>query len=113
MPGRSMMENYFVYILSSNSRRLYIGMTNDIDRRLYEHKNKLNEGFTKRYNIDRLVCYEQFSSPNQAIARETQLKGWLRSRKIALIEGVNPEWKDLSAAWSDGQTLRDSSLRSE
>ncbi|MBS1904206.1 MAG: GIY-YIG nuclease family protein [Bacteroidetes bacterium] len=107
------MENYVVYILSSNSKRLYIGMTNDLDRRLYEHKNKLNEGFTKRYNIDKLVYFELFSTPSQAIARETQLKGWLRSKKIALIEGMNPGWKDLSLDWGSGQAERDSSLRSE
>jgi putative endonuclease len=105
------MNQYFVYILSSNSKRLYIGMTNDINRRLYEHKNKLLKGFTERYNIDKLVYFEIVSSPDQAIERETQLKGWLRSKKISLIESMNPEWKDLSEEWS--QSSRDSSLRSE
>ena len=103
------MENFFVYIVSSNSKRIYIGMTNDLDRRLYEHKHKLIKGFTAKYNMDKLVYYEVFSSVQQAIDRETQLKGWLRERKINLIESLNPSWKDLSENWQLDQ--RDSSLR--
>ncbi len=116
---------FFVYILASKYKRLYIGVTNDIDRRLYEHKHKLVEGFTSKYNIDRLVYYETFDSASMAIERETRLKGLLREKKIALIEGMNPEWKDLSEAWTGTshmgdvqidasyKTSGDSSLRSE
>ena len=78
---------------------LYIGITNDIVRRVYEHKHELNAGFTSRYNLKVLVYYEHFVSPGAAIAREKQLKGWLRSKKIALIATMNPEWKDLSDGW--------------
>jgi putative endonuclease len=81
-------RSYYVYILASKSRRLYIGVTNDLERRLYEHKNKLADGFTKRYSIDRLVYYEEGSDILSAIEREKQLKGWLRVKKIALIESV-------------------------
>jgi len=97
------MNQYFVYILASKHKNLYIGVTNDLDRRLYEHKNKLFDSFTKKYNIDRLVYYESFSDISQAISRETSLKGWLRAKKDALIEGMNPDWKDLSLEWSNGQ----------
>lgn len=90
------MANYYVYIMSNRSSTLYIGVTNDLMKRVYEHKEKFVEGFTKRYAIDRLVYYESCESIESAIAREKQLKGWRRARKIALIESVNPEWKDLS-----------------
>lgn len=89
------MQTYFVYILSNNSKTLYIGVTNNLERRIYEHKNKLIDGFTKRYNITKLVYYELFGEAALAISREKQLKGWLRKRKIELIESMNPEWKDL------------------
>jgi putative endonuclease len=75
---------------------LYTGVTNDIKRRVYEHKEKLVKGFTKRYNIDKLVYYEMTGDVVSAISREKQIKGWLRSKKIALIETMNPKWKDLS-----------------
>jgi putative endonuclease len=93
------MNNYFVYILSSNSKRLYIGITNNLERRLFEHRDKIIKGFTSRYNMDKLVYYEVFSNVEQAINRETQLKGWLRERKLELIESVNPEWRDLNEEW--------------
>lgn len=93
------MSQYYVYIVSSNSKRIYIGVTNDLERRLYEHKNKIIKGFTSRYNMDKLVYYEIFTSPQQAITRETQLKGWLREKKITLIKTMNPDWKDLSESW--------------
>ncbi len=92
MPNRS----YYVYILASKSRRLYIGVTNDLIRRLFQHKHKLIEGHTKHYNIDRLVYFQETSDILAAIAREKQLKGLLRSKKIALIEFSNPTWEDLS-----------------
>ena len=78
----------------SNST-VYIGITNDINRRVYEHKNKLIEGFTKRYNITKLVYLEETSDVYAAISREKQLKGWTRKRKNELIETINPNWKDL------------------
>ncbi len=90
---------YAVYILASKSRTLYIGVTNDLMRRLYEHKHKLVQGFTSKYNIHRLVYFEQTEDVNAAIEREKVLKGWLRSRKIELIESMNPTWEDLSIGW--------------
>lgn len=90
-----MSKNYYVYIMSNHSRRLYIGMTNDLARRVYEHKNKLVAGFSSKYELTRLVYYEVFNSPLEAIAREKQLKGWTRAKKIALIEESNPIWEDL------------------
>lgn len=75
-------------------------MTNNLERRIYEHKNKVIKGFSARYNMERLVYYEVFSSAKEAIDRETILKGWLRERKLALINGMNPDWKDLSEGWS-------------
>ena len=74
-------------------------MTNDLLRRVYEHKNKLIKGFTSKYNIQLLVYYETSSSINSAIEREKQIKGWLRAKKLALINSVNPGWKDLSEEW--------------
>ena len=101
---------YYVYILASRTKRLYIGVTNNLERRVREHKVGLIEGFTKRYNIDRLVGYEEFHSITSAIEREKQLKGWLRRKKIVLIDSVNPEWDDLAERWYPEQ--RDPSLRS-
>ncbi len=91
-----MPKTYYVYIMSNYSHRLYIGMTNDLARRVYEHKNKLVSGFSSRYDLTHLVYYEVFGTSLEAIAREKQLKGWLRSKKIELIESSNPVWEDLS-----------------
>ncbi len=93
------MKQYYTYIMANVSRTLYIGMTNTLERRVYEHKNKLIEGFTSKYNITLLVYYEVFDSPMDAIGREKQLKGLLRPKKIELIESINPEWNDLSREW--------------
>jgi len=90
-------RQYYVYILTNNSKTLYTGVTNNLPRRIYEHKNKLVEGFTKKYNLTKLVYYEISEDVRSAIAREKQIKGWLRSKKINLIESTNPEWKDLSS----------------
>ena len=90
---------YYVYILASKTYRLYIGVTNSLERRVYEHKEKVVEGFTSRYNINRLVYYETFGDIHLAIAREKELKGWLKYKKYALIESENPQWKDLSEDW--------------
>jgi putative endonuclease len=93
------MRQYYVYIMTNATRTLYIGVTNDLVRRVYEHKQKLADGFTKKYNITMLMYYEETTDVESAIAREKQLKGWRRSRKIELIEGFNPQWKDLSLEW--------------
>ena len=88
--------NYYTYIMTNlNNNVLYIGVTNDLVRRVYEHRNNLIEGFSKRYRTHKLVYYEIYSSSYDAIAREKQLKGWTRKKKIALIEKDNAEWKDL------------------
>ena len=91
-----MNKQYFIYIMTNKHNTvLYTGMTNDLKRRGYEHKAKLIEGFTKRYNIDKLVYYEVFDTAYQAIAREKQIKGGSRQKKVALVNGMNSAWKDL------------------
>jgi len=90
-------RTYYVHIMGSKSGTLYTGITNDLVRRVYEHKNKLVPGFTTRYNCSRLLYFEAGDSAEGAITLEKQLKGWLRSRKIALIKTVNPKWDDLSS----------------
>lgn len=91
---------YCVYILTNYfATVLYVGMTNDLHRRVFEHKNKLVDGFTKKYNLDRLVYFEETSDVREAIQRERQLKGWLRRRKAELVETTNPRWHDLSDGW--------------
>ncbi len=93
------MRTFCVYIMSNRTHRLYIGVTNNLERRIYEHQHRLLPGFTRRYYLDRLVHFEEYSDVRTAIAREKELKGWLRSRKIALIESGNPRWSDLSRDW--------------
>ena len=90
-------KTYCVYIMASASGVLYIGVTNDLERRVFEHKKKMVPGFSSRYNVQKLVYLESFNNVRAAIAREKELKGWLRRRKVALIESVNQQWKDLSA----------------
>ena len=91
------MKEYYVYILTNKTNKvLYVGVTNNLMRRMYEHKNKLIEGFTKRYNIGKLVYFEETSSIESAIEREKQLKKWARKKKEFLINSKNPEWKDLA-----------------
>jgi putative endonuclease len=92
----SEMKNYYVYIMTNNSKTLYVGVTNDLNRRVFEHKNKLIEGFSKKYNLTKLVYFETFNQIEDAIRREKQLKNWHRQWKINLIEEVNNEWNDLS-----------------
>jgi putative endonuclease len=89
------MREFAVYILASRTRRLYIGVTNDLSRRVWEHRQQLS-GFTAKYRITRLVYFETTSDPVAAISREKQLKGWLRSRKLELISTMNPAWEDLA-----------------
>ena len=93
------MKQYYVYIMTNKSRTLYTGVTNNLRRRVFEHKHHLIDGFTKKYNITKLVYYEETNDIREAIAREKQIKGWLRKKKIALIESTNAEWKDLSRDW--------------
>ena len=94
------MKQYYVYIMTNKSRTLYTGVTNNLERRVYEHKQKLIPGFTNKYNISRLVFFEATQDIRAAIEREKQIKGWLRSKKIALIESVNPQWEDLSSRFT-------------
>ncbi len=97
---RAMREHkYFVYIVCSGSGTLYIGMTNNIERRVFEHRQGEIEGFSREYHCDRLVYYESFDDVHKAIGREKQLKGWRREKKIALIEAVYPRWADLAEKW--------------
>jgi len=101
---------YFTYIMASRSRVLYVGVTNDLRRRVVEHRSGEGAGFTQRYRVDRLVYCETFRYVHDAIAREKQIKGWVRARKVALIENTNPAWQDLSADL--GSLPPDPSLRS-
>jgi putative endonuclease len=82
--------------MTNKSGTLYTGVTNNLERRIYEHKHHLVNGFTKKYRIERLVYFEETNDINAAISREKQIKGWVRKKKIALIESMNPDWKDLS-----------------
>ena len=91
--------NYYVYIMTNKSRTLYIGVTNNLERRAYEHQQKLMPGFTFKYNLTQLAYFEVTQDIHAAIAREKQIKGWIRSKKTALIESMNPEWKGLSIGW--------------
>jgi putative endonuclease len=93
-------KNYYVYLLSNwNNKVLYIGVTNDLERRIHEHRHKLVLGFTEKYNVNKLVYYEQTSDVISAISREKELKKWRREKKNALVNGVNPGWRDLSLDW--------------
>ena len=92
-----MFKQYFVYMMTGwNDKVLYVGVTGDLIRRVYEHKSKEIQGFTSKYNLDKLVYYEDFRDVKQAIEREKQLKGWTRQKKNELVNSFNPEWKDLS-----------------
>ena len=90
-------SSYFVYIVASPSRTIYIGVTNDLARRMSEHRLQKIPGFTATYHVDRLVWFEEFADPAAAISREKQLKNWTRVKKIKLIESMNPTWNDLSS----------------
>jgi putative endonuclease len=90
------MKSFYVYILTNKCNTvLYTGVTNNLKRRIHEHKNKLIDGFTKKYNINKLVFAETFNSIEDAIVSEKKIKGWIRQKKITLIESLNPEFKDL------------------
>ena len=92
-------KTYYVYIMSNQSRTLYIGLTNNIQRRVREHKDGLVEGFTLRYKINALVYIESFGDIDSAITREKQIKRWSREKKLHLINQENPDWHDLSDGW--------------
>jgi len=98
------VRQYYVYILSSRSKVLYIGVTNDLIKRVWEHQQELVEGFSKKYKVKSLVYYEMTSDVESAIAREKQLKNWRREKKEYLITQMNPEWKDLFSLIIDSST---------
>lgn len=93
------MKHYYVYIISSHTRTIYTGVTNNLQRRIFQHKEKTFKGFSAKYNIHRLVYFEVFSNIRDAIRREKEIKGWVRRKKVALIEEENPHWDDLTANW--------------
>jgi putative endonuclease len=90
---------YWVYILASRTGVLYVGISNDLERRVFEHKHRLIRGFTSKYNVHRLVCYEDTYDVVAAIAREKQVKAWTRAKRVALVESMNKTWQDLAADW--------------
>jgi putative endonuclease len=96
-------RRFFVYIMTNRPRShtLYTGITSDLPHRVFQHKNKLVPGFTSRYNLTRLVYHEEFVYPDAAISREKEIKAWRRSKKIRLIESMNPQWLDLAEKWAD------------
>ncbi|MGH7702033.1 MAG: GIY-YIG nuclease family protein [Gemmatimonadales bacterium] len=99
-----------MYLLASRARTLYVGVTSNLARRVYQHRHKLLAGFTAKYCITRLVYFESTRDARTAITREKQVKGWSRAKKVELIESLNPEWKDLAAGWFELAKMRDSSL---
>ena len=97
------MPQYYVYVMANRSKTLYVGVTNNLERRVFEHKHGMMEGFTSRYKLTKLVYHETTQDAESAIKREKQIKGWLRSKKVSLIEEMNPEWDDLSDSWQTGR----------
>ena len=109
-------RSYWTYIVASTSGTLYIGMTNNLYKRVMDHKHSAIEGFSAKYRCTRLVWFEDFNHPSNAIAREKQLKGWRRSKKTDLIESVNPRWEDLAMFWgkeqlSPSESIAEANLR--
>ena len=105
------MKEYYVYIMASKSGVLYTGITNNLYRRVYEHKMGLGSSFTRKYKITKLVWFQEFSDINEAIRMEKRIKGWVRRKKEELIKSINPKWKDLSEGWyrnRDSSSLRSS-----
>jgi len=106
-------KQYYVYLLTNEWRNvIYTGVTNSLERRVWEHKHGTTPGFTKKYNCHLLVYFEIFDEIEQAIAREKQIKGWTRKKKNALVETMNPKWRDLAADWYAPGNAGDPSLRS-
>ena len=111
--GLVTLRQYYVYIMTNHRGTLYTGVTNELTRRVYEHRQKIVRGFTKKYNISKLVYYEATGDVESALGREKQIKGWVRIKEVALIESVNPHWVDLADAWGEtSATSPDPSLRS-
>ena len=108
-------QTYWVYIMINNSGTLYTGVTGNLPRRVYEHRQRLVPGFAARYKIDQLIYAESFSQVRDAIAREKQIKAWRRSHKVALIDSANPEWNDLGEEWFGLKDIldQDSSTQSD
>jgi len=102
----------YTYMLASATRRLYVGVTNDLVRRVWQHRSGAIPGFTKKYSVGRLVYFESFDDPLLAIRREKQLKGWARVKKLALVESMNPAWIDYAEDWFATDGRADPSLRS-
>ncbi|MCL2790832.1 MAG: GIY-YIG nuclease family protein [Desulfobulbus sp.] len=101
------MPNFYVYLLTNhNNKVMYIGVTNDLVRRIYEHKTKQVAGFTEKYNVNKLVYAEETSDVHAALAREKEMKKWRREKKNRLVTAANPEWKDLSEGWFEDPSLR-------
>lgn len=102
-----MEKTYYVYLLTNwNNKVMYAGVTSDLERRVYERKNKLVEGFTEKYNVNKLVYFETTNDVMAAIEREKQIKKWRREKKNQLVIGMNPEWKDLSLEWGKDFSLQ-------
>lgn len=99
------MHEYYMYIMSNKSRMIYTGVTNNLERRVYEHKMKLIPGFTSHYGLSKLIYFESTNDITSAIEREKEIKGWVRRKKTALINSINPEWKDLSEEWDDKSVI--------
>ncbi len=97
-------RTYYVYIMSNRSQTLYVGVTNDLVRRVFQHRNPTHATFTSRYHVTRLVYFEPFSDVREAIEREKRIKGWTRAKKLALVAESNPDWEDLAEEWL-GPTL--------
>jgi len=95
------MKKYYVYIMTNGSGTLYTGMTNDLLRRVWEHKDQSNPGFSRKYRTRRIIYFEETGDVRAAIEREKQIKGWVRKKKVELVETVNPKWEDLSREWFD------------
>ena len=93
------MKSYYVYILGNGKGTLYVGVTSDLEQRIYQHKTKAVKGFTAKYNISQLLFFEEFSSVYEALDAEKRIKGWMRKKKLALIREANPKFKDLSEDW--------------
>ena len=95
-----MTKTYYVYLLTNwNNKVMYVGVSNNLERRLYEHKNKLVKGFTEKYNVNKLVYFEETEDVTAAIAREKEIKKWRREKKNQLVNRMNPNWEDLSSGW--------------
>jgi putative endonuclease len=101
------MKTYFVYIMSNKSRRLYVGFSSELANRVFQHKYKWFEDcFTARYRFDMLVYFEEYSNPSEAIAREKEIKGWWREKKLKLVLSVNPDWVDLGTEWREDESWK-------